>query len=127
MAEVHFGFTTEMEDKILQGKKLCTTRINKKRQKDDVLPPKEPRCKAGDYFVLHGNKFQIVSVKTRTIQDVRVSFLDEEGFEPVKDESGKIVKTAVDQMVELFTGMGYPPDSWGRPCVVYFFAHVLAD
>lgn len=127
MAEIHFGFTKEMEDKIMQGKKICTTRINKKRQKGDTTPPKEPRCVVGDYFTLYGNKFRIVSIKTRVIQDVRVSFLDEEGFESIRDESGEIVKSAVDQMIEVFTRMGYPQETWGRPCVVYFFAHVLED
>lgn len=124
MAKVHFGFTPKMEALILSGRKCCTTRINPKRKKDDTYPPREPRCKVDDTFEVQGETFRIISVRTMVVQDVRCSRLEEEGFRAVRDESGKIIQTAIEQMNLAFTDYGYPPEMWGRPCVVYTFGHV---
>jgi len=127
MAEVHFGFSPKMEALILSGRKCCTTRVNPKRKKDDTYPPREPRCKVDDTFTVQGETYRIVSIKTRVIQDVRVSFLDEEGFRQVRDESGKVIQTQAEQMIKTFADYGCPEEMWGKPCVVYFFAHVCKN
>lgn len=67
MALINLKFSPEMEELILQGKKCCTTRDDKKGD-------------TGDIFVVGNRVYRIIEIEEICI-DVGVSFYKQEGFE----------------------------------------------
>ncbi len=115
MPLITLSFAPEMEEAILQGRKCCTTRFDKKDENNKPIPPYE----VGDRFVVQDRLYEIVGVHRRCIQDVYVSYLSCEGFRSSEDVSAG-------KQFELFFSkyLNLPRESWGKPCNVYFFAYV---
>ena len=115
MTLITLSFTPEMEEAILQGKKCCTTRFDKKDADNKPILPYE----IGDRFVVRDRMYEIVGVQRRCIQDVYVSYLSCEGFRNTEDTS------AGKQFEKFFSDvLNLPRETWGKPCWVYFFAYV---
>ncbi len=67
MAEILIRFTPEMEDLILAGKKICTTRL-------------EQKGAVGDTFIVRGFVYRIVDIQNCRMEEISAKFYRLEGF-----------------------------------------------
>lgn len=63
----YLAFSPDMAYKVLTGRKICTTR-------------RERHGRIGDYFELHGAKYEILDIWTIRLKDVKRWFFACEGF-----------------------------------------------
>ncbi|HJK78035.1 MAG TPA: hypothetical protein O0Y06_00025 [Methanocorpusculum sp.] len=67
MAEVLIRFTPEMENLIIAGKKICTTRLERKGA-------------VGDIFVVRGFVYRLVEIRSYSLDYIATNFYRLEGF-----------------------------------------------
>lgn len=72
MAKITLSFTPEMEELIISGKKICTTR-------------QEQKGAIGDTFTVRGSNYRIVDVQPYRMESIAANFYRLEGFSSRKD------------------------------------------
>ena len=97
MALINLKFSPEMEELVLQGKKCCTTRDEKKGE-------------VGDLFVVKNRLYRIVQIDCIQFVDV-LTMYNSEGFTSEIEFE--------DEMMNYYTGITYDDEIY-----IHFFAYV---
>lgn len=111
---VKVDLTLGLKEAILTGRACCAWTV---KCKEDKKHP-EKRGQVGDYFYVEDRLYQIVGVHNRCIQDLFVSNVTLLGY---RDEESRTAKQA---FTDSATRAGYPRETWGTLCTIYYFAYV---